>query len=44
MNDCKETRAIYREAGGQIDRAELTYSAGGGSGAKSAAEIIARRL
>jgi DNA adenine methylase len=44
MNDSKETRAIYREAGGRIDRAELTYTAAGGSGAKRAAEIIVRRL
>jgi DNA adenine methylase len=44
MNDSKETRAIYRETGGRIDRAELTYTAAGGSGAKRAAEIIVRRL
>jgi DNA adenine methylase len=44
MNDSRETRAIYRETGGRIDRAELTYTAAGGSGAKRAAEIIVRRL
>ncbi|MBG0796867.1 DNA adenine methylase [Methylocystis sp. L43] len=44
MNDSKETRAIYRETGGRIERAELTYTAAGGSGAKRAAEIIVSRL
>jgi DNA adenine methylase len=44
MNDCKETRAIYRETGGRIERAELTYTAAGGSGAKRASELILTRL
>ncbi len=44
MNDSKDTRAIYRETGGRIERAELTYTAGSGSGAKGVAEIIVRRL
>lgn len=33
MNDSKETRAIYRETGGRIERAALTYTAAGARGA-----------
>lgn len=44
MNDSKETCAIYRDTGGRIERAQLTRTAAGGSGAKRAAGIIVRRL
>lgn len=43
MNDSKETRAIYRETGGRIERAALTYTAAGARGAKRAAGIIVER-
>ena len=40
INDSRETRAIYRGRGGRIERAQLTRTAAGVSGAKRAAEII----
>jgi hypothetical protein len=39
MNDCEETRAIY--GGFPLERAELTYTAGGADNTKRAGEIIA---
>jgi DNA adenine methylase len=39
MNDCEETRAIYGRF--PLERAELTYSAGGSEKLKHASEIIA---
>jgi hypothetical protein len=44
MNDCPETRAIYRGKGWMAESAELTYMAGGGGKATRARELIVTRL
>lgn len=44
MNDSGETRAICRETGGRIERAEPIYTAAAGAGATRASDIIVRSL